>query len=199
MTNNEIVKLLRRGMFSNLLLNIAADAIEELENDNHRLRAQLISYENTIKKINENLPDGCSGMLHPIEWENKDETIPKEYMVQGSYESGGCRKISPIGIKLRNKPLEEIECPCCGNKDLRVGDYGDGWNIEYQVVCDTCDWHSPTEQLSDYGEATCPFREWLEAWYLLGKPEDRINEDLTLEFYPEGEYRETMRKELRNL
>lgn len=44
MTNNEIVKLLRRGMFSDLLLNIAADAIEELENDNHRLRAQLTPF-----------------------------------------------------------------------------------------------------------------------------------------------------------
>ena len=39
--NNEIVKLLRRGMFSDLLLHIAADAIEELETDNTQLRKQL--------------------------------------------------------------------------------------------------------------------------------------------------------------
>lgn len=41
MSNNEIVKLLRRGMFSDLLLQIAADAIEELETDNTQLRKQL--------------------------------------------------------------------------------------------------------------------------------------------------------------
>ena len=121
--------------------------------------------------------------------------IPKKYMIQGSYEGGGWRKISPIGVELSKKGLEELECPCCGKKDLRVADYGDGWTTEYQVVCDSCDWKSPTESLSDYGEATCPFRTWLEAWHLLGKPEDRINEDLTLEFYPEGEWREAIRKE----
>ena len=58
-----------------------------------------------------------------------------------------------------------------------------------------CDWHSPTECLSDYGEATYPFREWLEAWYLLGKPKKRINENLIFEFYPEGEYRNAIIKE----
>lgn len=123
--------------------------------------------------------------------------IPKKYMFQGSYEGGGWRKISPIGTEINNKALEELECPCCGSKDLRVGDYGDGWLLEeYQIVCDNCDWQPPTERLSDYGEATCPFRMWLEAWYLLGKPKNRINEDLTLEFYPEGEWREAERREL---
>ena len=126
------------------------------------------------------------------------KTIPKKYMIQGSYEGGGWRKVSPIGVELSKKDLEELECPCCGKKDLRVADYGDGWNVEYQVICDSCDWKSPTESLSDYGEAACPFRTWLEAWHLLGKPKDRINEDLTLEFYPEGEWREAIRKEMQD-
>ena len=126
------------------------------------------------------------------------KTIPKKYMIQGSYEGGGWRRVSPIGEELSKKDLEELECPCCGEKDLRVADYGDGWNIEYQVVCDSCDWQSPTESLSDYGEATCPFKTWFEAWHLLGKPKSRINEDLTLEFYPEGEWREAIRKEMQN-
>ena len=124
--------------------------------------------------------------------------IPKKYMIKGSYWNGGWRTISPIGIELSKKDLSELKCPCCGKKDLRVTDYGDGWTTEYQVVCDSCDWKSPTESLSDYGEATCPFRTWLEAWHLLGKPEDRINEDLTLEFYPEGEWREAIRKEMQD-
>lgn len=122
--------------------------------------------------------------------------IPKKYMFAGSYNGGAVRIPSPIGTELYHKKLEDIECPCCEEKDLRVADYGDGWITEYQVVCDSCDWRSPTESLSDYGEATCPFREWLEAWYLLGKPKDRINEDLTIEFYPEGEFREAIKKEL---
>lgn len=123
--------------------------------------------------------------------------IPKKYMFVGSYNGGAVRIPSPIGQELYGKKLEELECPCCGHKDLEVRDYGDGWLLEeYQVVCDNCDWQPPTERLSDYGEATCPFREWLEAWYLLGKPKSRINEDLTLEFYPEGEFREAIKREM---
>lgn len=124
------------------------------------------------------------------------KTIPKKYMFKGSYESGGCRTISPIGRELRNKKLKELECPCCNHKELSIANYGDGWYEEYQIVCNNCDWQSPTERLSDYGEAACLVKEWLEAWYLLGKPKDRINEDLTLEFYPEGEYRDAVIKEL---
>lgn len=122
--------------------------------------------------------------------------IPKKYMVQGSYENGGWRKVSPIGQELQHKPLEELECPCCGEKAfyqhfdefmMGIGDY--------YITCDNCDWACPTGSLMDCGETICELKEWLEAWYLLGKPRDRIDEDLTLEFYPEGEYREAMRNE----
>lgn len=121
------------------------------------------------------------------------KTIPKKYMWRGSYENGGYRKLSPIGQELQNKTLEEIECPCCGHKDLELLDYGDDLYSEYQVECYNCYWQPHTERLSDYGEAVCPFKEWLEAWYLLGRPKTRIGEDLRLEFYPDEEWREAVR------
>ena len=40
MSSREIVKLLRRGMFSNILLQMAADKIEELENKVAELQNQ---------------------------------------------------------------------------------------------------------------------------------------------------------------
>ena len=126
------------------------------------------------------------------------KTIPEAYMLKGSYESGGCRTISPIGRELYNKKLKELECPCCGQKALyqhfneimmAIG--------EYYIDCENCDWLCPTEPLSDCGENIAELKEWLEAWHLLGKPKDRINEDLTLEFYPEGEYRDAIRNEVK--
>ena len=122
--------------------------------------------------------------------------IPKKYMWQGSYEKGGYRTKSPIGKEIDKKKLEEIECPCCGAKNLRIKDYGcDSMFPEYQVGCDSCDWDSPTGTITDYGEAPCEFKWWLEAFELLGRPVEKVNEDLTLYFYPEGEWREKERLE----
>lgn len=142
---------------------------------------------------------GLLSQIYNVEIVNNNSIkteIPEEYMFKGSYEGGGGRTISPIGQEINKKKLEEIECPCCGEKSLRIKDYGfDSMFPEYQVGCDYCDWDSPTGTLSDYGEAPCEFKCWLEAFELLGRPKERVTEDLTLIFYPEGEWREKEREE----
>lgn len=126
----------------------------------------------------------------------KEKTIPKKYMFQGSYGNGGFRDISPVGKELNKKPLEKIECPCCGKKYLEIKNYSEPYVYEkYIVECNHCYWQTPTGFIGDYGEAPCEFKYWLEAFYLLGKPKEKVNEDLTLFFYPEGEWREKERKE----
>ena len=121
--------------------------------------------------------------------------IPEQYMCRGSYEAGGFRTISPIGIEINKMELEEIACPCCGEKALRIKDYGYDFFSDFVVGCDNCEWDAPVMHLSDYGETPCEFKKWLEAFYLLGKPKERLNEDLTLLFYPDNGWREKERKE----
>ena len=41
MTTKEIISLLRRGMFSDTLLRLAADTIEKLESENNRQKAEI--------------------------------------------------------------------------------------------------------------------------------------------------------------
>lgn len=126
------------------------------------------------------------------------KTIPKKYMWKGSYKSGAIRTFSSIRKELNNKQLNEIECPYCGNKNLRIAYYKDYADMsQYGITCDSCDWTLP-RSISDYGEIIILLRDWLEAYHLLGKPKDRIKEDLTLEFYPEGEFREAIRNSREN-
>lgn len=106
--------------------------------------------------------------------------IPEEYKV----DKNGCRKFSPIERRLEIYDLVDLECPSCGKKRLRIGRY-DGIMEdfpEYGITCDECNWESPTGTMSDYGEVTGEFKTWYAAWIYLGKPKDRIKEDLTKEF-----------------
>lgn len=122
--------------------------------------------------------------------------IPKKYMFKASRNGGKTRIMSPIGIDLAKKPLEEIKCPCCGEKSLKIGQFGDfGFSDAYKVTCDSCDWDCPTDYNSDCGEVVSELKRWLEAFKLLGRPAEKVNEDLTLYFYPEGEWREKERLE----
>ena len=155
--------------------------------------------EATLLEILDSHPDILSSLLYcssPEKEKKKEKTIPKKYMFKGSYEEGGFRDISPIGKELDKKKLEEIECPCCGEKNLRIKDYGcDSMFPEFVVGCDSCDWDCPIGTISDYGEAPCEFKFWLEAFYLMGRPKEKVNEDLTFYFYPEEEgWREKERK-----
>ena len=153
-----------------------------------------------MKLLNDN--PGLLSQIYSVEIVNNNSIkteIPEEYMFKGSYEGGGFRAPSPIAKELGKKTLEEIECPCCNKKALRIANFGEPDIFEaYQVICDECDWRTPTGTIGDYGEAPCEFKYWLEAFELLGKPAERINEDLTLLFYPEGEWREKERMEREN-
>ena len=126
----------------------------------------------------------------------KIKQIPKKYMTRGSYEGGGIRSISPIGLKLENLSLEELECPNCGQKNLyqHFENYMMGIG-NYHIDCENCEWDSPaTIDSSDCGDNIAELKSWLEAFYLMGKPKDKLNEDLTFYFYPEGEYRDKVMK-----
>lgn len=121
--------------------------------------------------------------------------IPEKYMFKGSYGKGGGRTVSPIGIELGKKMLEELECPCCGEKAFyqHFNEFMMGIG-EYYITCENCDWTCPTGPLSDCGENIAELKEWLEAFELLGKPTEKVNEDLTLFFYPDDGWRESIRK-----
>jgi transcription elongation factor Elf1 len=111
--------------------------------------------------------------------------IPKKYMYKGTSSHGGTRSISPIGQELNALDLEVIDCPCCGKKELVLSSFSYSSDFpEYQVCCDSCDWSCPLS-LSDCGEAIVLFKNWLEAYKLLGEPKDKLKEDLTLYFYPD--------------
>ena len=111
--------------------------------------------------------------------------IPKKYCYSPYKENGGrFRKISEIGKTIRDTPLDEIMCPNCGAK-LIVINYSNSVCEKYVVGCTGCDWEVPFGEIGDYGEAKCQLNEWLEAYYLLGKPKKHITENLTLLFYPE--------------
>lgn len=130
----------------------------------------------------------------------KRKSIPKEFMAKGTFENGGYRKSSPIGVQFRNMTLDEIRCPKCGQTNLvqYFNEIMMGIGT-YYIGCDGCDWRSPkTLDGSDCGDNVAEFKEWLEAFYLLGAPKDRLDEDLTLEFYLEGEYRDKMREYISN-
>ena len=51
MTTKEIISLLRRGMFSDTLLRLAADTIEKLESENNRQKAEIENYSYNIKNL----------------------------------------------------------------------------------------------------------------------------------------------------
>ena len=121
--------------------------------------------------------------------------IPKEYMFKGSYGNGGGRTVSPVGVELSKKMLEDLECPCCGEKAFYQHFNEVMMGIgEYYITCDCCDWECPVGSLSDCGENVAELKEWLEAFELLGKPKERVNEDLTLLFYPDDGWRDSIRK-----
>lgn len=127
----------------------------------------------------------------------KPKSIPEKYMFHGSYENGGSRKCSPIAAELNKLTLEEIACPKCGEKHLYqcfdeimtgIGNY---W-----IGCDSCGWTAPIGKSTDCGETICELKDWLEVFELLGRPTDRLNENLILELYPtENGWRDKIREE----
>lgn len=123
----------------------------------------------------------------------KEKEIPQKYM----FDDHG-RTLSPVEIALDNIKLEEIPCPKCGSKALRIQTYGDASLCRevYIVGCDDCDWQVPGGYIGDYGEATSLLREWYGAWILMDRPINRVDDNLALQFYPAGEQREAMRKEI---
>lgn len=152
--------------------------------------------EATLLEVLDNFPEVRSYLFPkifvPSKEKKKEKVIPKKYMFKGSFEEGGYRDISPIGKELDKIPLKEIACPNCGQKHLEILNYGEhGIYDKFIVECTHCYWQTPTGFIADYGEAPCEFKFWLEAFYLMGRPMERVNEDLTLYFFPEeGGWRE---------
>lgn len=94
-----------------------------------------------------------------------------------------CRTNSPFHQKIAETGLLNIECPCCGGKSLDVMNFGDDEYDPKRIVgCRACDWIFPVEDMTSYGGAISEAEEWLEAFYLLGKPKNRLYEDLRKEF-----------------
>lgn len=102
---------------------------------------------------------------------------------------GRGRKCSPEGNELRDKSLKELQCPECGSSDLFNKPVDDDslnhlYDPEYYVVkCGCCGWTCPVEPLEDVGEVVAAFKEWLEAWYLMGRPMAFLTCDCTRFFH----------------
>lgn len=133
--------------------------------------------------------------------------IPEEYMWKvineedDIRESTGCRDISPVGLELREKKVSEISCPKCGKKHLIVfvEDFTTPKGLEfdlYRVRCEEegCDWKCPIASV-DNGDAVGEFKTWYEAFELMGKPVDKVDENLILYLYPEGPYRDAAQQD----
>lgn len=122
--------------------------------------------------------------------------IPVEYRWKGSAAGSASRSRSPVARILDDLTLDELRCPKCGEKSLyqHFNEYMMGIGT-YWIDCENCDWAPPeSTNSSDCGDNICELKEWLEAYELLGRPKDKLDEDLRLYFYPEGDFREEMRR-----
>ncbi len=116
-------------------------------------------------------------------------SIPEQYQWKRSPAGSASRTYSQVGKDLEAMPLSEIDCPRCRKKALRVMT-SDGVMPDfpkYKVGCDACGWLCNQDEMLDVGDAVENFKCWYEAFVLLGLPEDRLHEDLTIEFWPEEE------------
>lgn len=79
MSIKEIIKALRRGLFSNTLLQLAADTIEKLESENNSFKAEVERLEYTILEEQsecDRLSLHVSNLLYELE-NTKAEAIKK--------------------------------------------------------------------------------------------------------------------------
>lgn len=106
--------------------------------------------------------------------------IEDQYKWKRSPMGSAYRSHSPIERMLAKYELKDFPCPCCSHQALRIKEdrsvYGDF--PKFWVGCDDCGWDCPSGELQDYGEVFGEFRDWYAIWIMLGRPEDRIEEDL---------------------
>lgn len=162
-----------------------------------------ISYDNISSKTSNdssNIINAAHEIITNIEkpkynYDGEHKTykqIPKKYMYRGSYENGGHRTCSEVGKLLHNTSLDELRCPNCG--EYRLVQHFDEYLMgigNYYISCDSCSWRSHAHlDNSDCGDNIGEFKNWLEAFYLLGCPKNRIDEDVSLDFYPTDEWKQ---------
>ena len=83
------------------------------------------------------------------------------HLLAGNYE----QETAMMLIKMRYKDVDEITCPCCGEKTLRwardrsyISDIPFIW-----IVCDTCDFDFGAEwKWTDYGDMLAEFKYYLK-------------------------------------
>lgn len=88
MTIKEIVSALRRGLFSNTLLSLAADMIEKLENENNRQKAEI-----------ERFKEECSCLGCENEWLKAHYKEIKAKAVKECIEKIKTRSSSCVALK----------------------------------------------------------------------------------------------------
>ena len=65
-------------------------------------------------------------------------------------------------MDIKDKALNEIDCPFCKTKMLGIETHLDKYNrYKYVVCCDWCDWYCPVEFTLDRHEAFELFKDWL--------------------------------------
>ena len=71
-----------------------------------------------------------------------------------------------VGLKMRYKNVNEITCPCCGEKTLRwARDKSYMPDIPFiWITCDTCDFDFGAEwKWTDYGDMLAEFEYYLKS------------------------------------
>ena len=196
-------KLLREASLAQEIARLSSEAeawfqkqgftVEELRSGNG-CSLEEFEYGTATEETLDQLEDYLSlvEVDHVLQTKKAKPEIPEEYKWKFNKNGAGARTVSPVGIELEGKRLEEIACPCCGQKKLRLmrfdPDDARGPDMpDYQVGCDECDWICHGTISSDCGDAIASFKSWMEAFILLGRPKDRVNEDLDAEF---GQFQE---------
>lgn len=107
-----------------------------------------------------------------------ERTIPEKFKTHN-----GIRLMSPFGKTLSNLPLGEIACPCCRHLSLRFDrDTSEKQSAGWTIFCDTCGWELPGPPQKDSDGLLNRLKRWCEAFFLLGTPSDRVDEDLSVLF-----------------
>lgn len=118
--------------------------------------------------------------------------IPSKYLFEydSKYDTFFREELSPTIQSLRALTLEQTPCPVCLDCNLRIGNFGpDSMFPDYRITCDSCEFTCPSGS-SDYGEAKFEFERWAEAFYLLGKPTELLNDPYAeIYLYKKGESR----------
>lgn len=109
-----------------------------------------------------------------------DTTIDTQFCYDFDKNNKLKRKLSEFGKEIKEKQLNEINCPICKKKMLALETHLDDYSdYKYTVCCDWCGWYCPTPFTYIKVIAVDMFKDWYEAYKLLDETEEHKNIDFS--------------------